>query len=331
VELVRGVGQPLPVAPADRVALCGRERLGHERVVVDRHDVVAQRRSSGGNAFVAEPPVARERFPPQWTVQRRPVGPQAGDRRALEDAHAKVEADPAQPPGEPGRVDQRGAVARPQTAQVGRASSPPPAPHRRRAAPPSPRARRPGRPPRPARRAATAEWPRRVRRCAPRRSRWRTRGWFPRCRPDSPAEPFQRGDLTGEALGPVRSSVGQARRAEPAVAAGRRDRRRHRSPAAPRRARGWPAWLAGPSTARSSRHRPPRGPRRSDRPAPAGGGPVRPIQPVRRRRGLREAGQRRRPGTCGGIVSSRHACGVRAAGRPPPRRTRSGTSPIRPR
>ena len=38
VELVPAVGDPLPVRPADRPALLGGERLGHERVVVDGRD-----------------------------------------------------------------------------------------------------------------------------------------------------------------------------------------------------------------------------------------------------------------------------------------------------
>jgi hypothetical protein len=37
VELVRAVGEALAVLPADRVVLLRRQRLGHQRVVVDGH------------------------------------------------------------------------------------------------------------------------------------------------------------------------------------------------------------------------------------------------------------------------------------------------------
>ena len=44
VELVAAVADALALPPADRVELARRQRLGHQRVVVDRSDVAADRR-----------------------------------------------------------------------------------------------------------------------------------------------------------------------------------------------------------------------------------------------------------------------------------------------
>ena len=53
VELVGGVVHPLPVPPADRGLLLRRQRLRHDRVVVDRHRVQAVPPQQGGERIYA--------------------------------------------------------------------------------------------------------------------------------------------------------------------------------------------------------------------------------------------------------------------------------------
>ena len=99
----------------------GRQRLGHQRVVVHRHQPqpeAAEQR--GGNAPVPSTAwaAAHATLPgvqPQPAV--RPADP--GDRRVLVDPHPGVQAGPAQSPGQPGRVQQGAAVAVPQPAGIG--------------------------------------------------------------------------------------------------------------------------------------------------------------------------------------------------------------------
>ena len=54
VELVAAVVDALPVPPADRGQLLGRQRLGHQRVVVDRHRVPAHPLHERGERVGAE-------------------------------------------------------------------------------------------------------------------------------------------------------------------------------------------------------------------------------------------------------------------------------------
>ena len=84
--------------------------------------------AASGNALVAEQPPARARTAPYARARRRNA-PAPSSRRpvtagALVDPHAERRGAPAQPPGEPGRVDQGGAVAVPQPARyVGESTS----------------------------------------------------------------------------------------------------------------------------------------------------------------------------------------------------------------
>ena len=121
VEEVAGVGDAVPVGPADGRALGLGERLGHQRVVPDRHDVrrqPAQQRREG---------VGAERHPARrQPAVRRPqhhagaVGLEPLHRSVLVDPHAEPQAGLAQPAGQPGRVDHRDAVAVQHPAEVRR-------------------------------------------------------------------------------------------------------------------------------------------------------------------------------------------------------------------
>src|SRR3990170_2576961 len=73
VEAVRGIGQPFAPGPSDRGALLGRERFGHEDVVVHGYDVA--------------PDLAQER----WVPVRREDHP-IGEDRAVTRPHAHTTA-----------------------------------------------------------------------------------------------------------------------------------------------------------------------------------------------------------------------------------------------
>ena len=94
--------------------LGGGQRLGHHRVVVHRHQVhpqAAQKRSVGagaqGGARRADAPVQGGK------PQARAFRLDRADGGLLEDPDTRVQAGPAQPPGQPGRVHHGAAVAVP--------------------------------------------------------------------------------------------------------------------------------------------------------------------------------------------------------------------------
>ena len=114
VEQVAGVGEPVPLGPADGRALLGRERLGDQGVVPHRHDVgrqPAQQRRR--NAFGAQRDLARHHL----AVRRRethagvrPVEPTrpacsraAGHRAAGTPRAARAPAGPGRPSRLPSR------------------------------------------------------------------------------------------------------------------------------------------------------------------------------------------------------------------------------------
>ena len=152
VELVAQVADALPVPPPDRGELRRAERLGHQHVVIDRHDVGPQPAHQRGERVGAE----RDLLGPQHAVagphgHAVRVAGQAGGRRALGDADADPLAGGGQPPGEPGRLDHRGRHPCPSCPPGRWGSSPRPASRRRRGRRrrrlPRPRgARRPGNP-----------------------------------------------------------------------------------------------------------------------------------------------------------------------------------------
>ena len=122
MELVGGVADALPVAPADRGELVGAQRLGHQHVVPDGDGVRAQpahqRREGVGRQRDVAGPDAR---PAPGTQQDGgSVAVQRLDRGVFVDADAQPQAGRAQPPGEPGRIDERGVAAVPHTGEVGR-------------------------------------------------------------------------------------------------------------------------------------------------------------------------------------------------------------------
>ena len=120
MELVRGVGQALPLAPAQRRQLRRRERLGDEGIVVDRCHVGPQpaqqrRKRVGGEHHPAGPYGARG----GGEFQRGAVRPDGGDVGLLGDADACVQAGTTQPPRQFGGVEHRRGVAVPDAAEVG--------------------------------------------------------------------------------------------------------------------------------------------------------------------------------------------------------------------
>ena len=64
VEQVRDVGESLPAVPADRRALLRRQRLGHQHVVVDGHDVAPDRAHERRERAGREQRAAREHATP---------------------------------------------------------------------------------------------------------------------------------------------------------------------------------------------------------------------------------------------------------------------------
>ena len=218
----------MPVRPADGGALLGGQRLGHQRVVPDRHDVrTTAGAAAAGRRWCRARPGARVTRPygvrsttPAPDARRAPV-----DRRVLVDPDAEPQAGRAQAPGQPGRVDHRARRRRSSTpAEVGRRVDLGAHLRRRPATPAGCRRCAPSA----GQLAQVVDLPRRgrdgrARRCARRRSRCRARPRPPRCRRGSPGRAARRvGQLVGEAVQAVAQPVGEAGRAEPAVAAGRR-------------------------------------------------------------------------------------------------------------
>ena len=122
VELVGDVADALPVAPADGRELGGAQRLGDERVVVDRHDV-GPHRGAAAPGTRSWPARRGPRARAARAVRNRtpaPSAPDPRDRGVLGDAHAEAQARRPQPPGQPGRVDQRDPVAVPAAGEVRR-------------------------------------------------------------------------------------------------------------------------------------------------------------------------------------------------------------------
>ena len=135
VELVAGVGHPLAAAPADRSPRCaGRQRLGHQRVVVDGHEhrdeppqPAAVRRRPDEHLRGRDHAPARRRGP-----RRRP--PAAAGRSTRDPSKIRPAAalhGPCEAPGELGRVQHHGALGRRPAPRRGTAASGPPPGSRR--------------------------------------------------------------------------------------------------------------------------------------------------------------------------------------------------------
>ena len=249
VELVAGVADPLSARPADRRQLVGGERLGHEHVVVHRDDVVPQplqqrRVRVGAEEHLPAPDPARRRVEPHPV----PLVVHPGDRGALVDDDAEPLSDVREAPHEPRRIDDRRRARVVERPEVGRGVD-------ERAgllrveqldllAEPAGRLGELGEVGQLQGSTATS-----ARRCGGSRSRCRARRRSPRSRRGSPRPGEQGRHLVRPAVQAVREAVGQARGAEPAVAAGRRPRGRR-----PRRGRrnapGRPAWRGRRPTGR---------------------------------------------------------------------------------
>ena len=121
VELVADVADALPAGPADRGAHALVERLGHQRVVVDRRDVAADRahqrrvgaRGQQDAARIDDPALGDDRHAGARPAER-------ADRAVLVDAHAGADRRRAQSVGELAGVDERRAGPRPQPAEIRR-------------------------------------------------------------------------------------------------------------------------------------------------------------------------------------------------------------------
>ena len=223
VELVREVGEALAPAPADRVALGLRQRLGDQHVVVDGDDVAPDR------------PHERRKRARRQQRGARPHGRAAGGRRAHaagvargERRYGRVLVDRAPAAsargrgpstGAPGRRARSRRASRPRRGRS--ASRPGRAAHRRRAARRPSRGGAAPRPPRRAIRPGAARWRRRSCPCPP--SRTRSRGAPPsHGSPRGSRAPSARvRHLAGPARQPVAEPVRERGGAEAAVAARR--------------------------------------------------------------------------------------------------------------
>ena len=121
MELVRHVAQALAPPPADRRPLLRRQRLGHERVVVDRRDVAAHRPQERrvGARRQQDAPGADRALGREYTD----AGAVVLDRRrrgVLVDADAGREGRLPEARGELARVDERRVGPVPDAAEVGR-------------------------------------------------------------------------------------------------------------------------------------------------------------------------------------------------------------------
>ena len=121
VELVGEVGEALAPAPADRVALRRRQRLGDEHVVVDRHDVAADRAHERREGARGQQRAAGEHAAAgRVRAHAGAVARQRRGRRALVDLRAGRLRRAGEAPAQPGR-DRRARSRRAATpADVGR-------------------------------------------------------------------------------------------------------------------------------------------------------------------------------------------------------------------
>ncbi len=120
MELIGTVTEPLAPLPADRFQLRGGERLGHQRVVVDRHGVRPDALDQRGEDVGAERDTAGEDAPVRG-ADRHPL-PRAGELQAagvLVDPYAQLPAGPLQTPGELRRVQHRDPAPIPEAAEEG--------------------------------------------------------------------------------------------------------------------------------------------------------------------------------------------------------------------
>ncbi len=214
VEHVAGVRERLAPAPADRLELLRAERLRHQRVVVDRDDVVAEpleqrREGVGGEHGAARAQRAPRRAQLDAAAGAREPGRPACARRSARPARGRRA--PAPTRGAPGRGwRSRGARARRDRSASGSRRA---APRRRATCAGCRRARAP-RAPRAGRPAATGSWRSRARRCAPSRSRCRAPRWCARwrsrfSRPSSARRAFSRGKSSAPWLRPCVSDAMQ--------------------------------------------------------------------------------------------------------------------------
>ena len=128
VELVAAVPEPLTPLPADRIELALGQRLGHQRVVVDRRDVAPDRRherlvGAGGEQHLAGAHDARVGDRRRHRRRRRAACARASARRSATPA---ASAACAKAVGELRRVDHRGAAAAATGRRGTAASAPPP-------------------------------------------------------------------------------------------------------------------------------------------------------------------------------------------------------------
>lgn len=122
MELVAAVGQRLAARPADRGQLRRRQRLGHQRVVVDRHDVAPDRADERRERVRGEDHAPRP-HPAALRAQQHPARAvilHRDRRRPLVHPHAEPHRRLQQPDDELGRVDQPAGVLQPHAAPVDR-------------------------------------------------------------------------------------------------------------------------------------------------------------------------------------------------------------------
>ena len=118
VKLIAAVADALSMRPADRCQLRGRQWLGDEHVVVDGEDERTQPREQRPIRIGRQRHAARGDAP---VIGGQPdplrLGADTQHRGVLVQPHAGVEARAAQPPREPRRVDDRGAIVDPHSAR----------------------------------------------------------------------------------------------------------------------------------------------------------------------------------------------------------------------
>ena len=305
VELVAGVGHPVPVRPADRRPLLAVERRGDQRVVPHRHHEGPQPADQrpervGGEHGLAGPDLAVRRAEHHHAAAGAAgaAGAQRLDRRVLVQPDAGAQAGVAQAARQPRRVDHGHAVAVEHARRGTSASS-----TRSRTSvggqPLEPGRRVPRRAPRQVPQLARPATARSATVSSPVRSQEQSMPWSATV--SSIASRFSRPSRSSVAISsghrsrPLRQPVGEAGGAEPAVAAGRGPAGARAPRGRRRRGRGRAPWPAARSRDRCS---PPPTTARSAVVAAgegrlaAGAGAV---QPERRRGARRRA--RRRPAT----------------------------------
>ena len=209
-------------APADRLALGGRERLGDEDVVVDRGDVaadLAQQRPRGAGreqGAARRGPCPRRRRPRRRRAARAAPSP----RLLLVDADAGRAAPPPAGRGRACRGRRSRCRCGPRRRRGRSGSRPRPASPRRRGPRPGGRSGAAARPPPRGRRPRAAPARRRSRRVSSKSQSipWRSQVGAQAGEVLQP-QPLQRLQLVGEAREPVAEAVGQRGLDEAAVAA----------------------------------------------------------------------------------------------------------------